>query len=185
MKKQIVIIAGPGGVGKNVIYESIIAHSSHLFERIVSYTSRPIRTGEIAGETYHYISNAEFEKMIAKKEVFEHTRRYDYYRGMSKPIIDKILNSGKIAIKDADLVGVQALRKVYPGKVLAIFITADRDIVKQRLFLRGDTEKENATRLAGFDASMNDKKHFDFVVENNGTLDEAVKKVHSIITENI
>ena len=183
--KQIVIIAGPGGIGKNAMVNALLKRYPQKFEKIVSYTSRAPRPGEIDGVDYNYVSKAEFESMINNNKVFEFTEIYGYYRGMCKPAIDKILRSGKVAIKDTDLIGVQALRRAYPDKVLAIFLTTSRTEIEKRLRSRGDRKEDRMRRLADYDAQMKITHNFDYVVDNSTPLDETVKKVQTILDQHI
>jgi len=180
-RKRIVIIAGPGGIGKNAMVNALLKCNPQTFEKIVSYTSRDRRPGEKNGVDYNYISKDKFEDLIKNKEVFEFTEIYGYYRGMCKPAIDKILAKGKIAIKDTDLIGVQALRRAYPNKVLSIFLTTSRTEIAKRLLSRGDREEDRMRRLADYDTQMKIKHHFDYIVDNTTSLDETVQKVHDIL----
>ena len=102
---------------------------------------------------------------------------------MSRTIIDQILNDGYVGIKTVDVLGVRVLKKLFPGKVLTIFLTVDKDLLKTRLENAGEAEIEK--RLSNYEERHQYINESDFIVENNGTLDEAVQKVHSIITQHI
>lgn len=179
-KSKIVLIAGPGGVGKNAIINNFLSRVSG-FERLVSYTTRSPRSTEKYGIDYYYITDSEFQEKMKSGEIFEHTERYGYFRGMSKNLIDDILARGNRAIKDADIIGVNALRKAYPKNVVSIFVTADKDIIKERLIARGDNTEDRNRRLDGYDKTMKDSKHFDFVIKNNETIEKAVDKIIEIL----
>ena len=179
--KNIVIIEVPSGVGKDSIFSALIGRNPDKFEKIVSVTDREIRPGEIDGITYKFVTTENFEHMVRTGEIFEFTRRHGTYRGMSKPLIDKILNKGKIALKDCDMIGIRAIKNIYPSNVLTIFINARKEEVERRLLARGETDI--AIRLADYNNKIKEIRHFDFVVDNNGTLDEAVQKVQNIIKE--
>lgn len=185
IKKEIIVIEGPSGVGKDSVISMLIKKYPETYEKIISITTRPKRKGESEGAPYYFVNRDQFEEMLHKKEIFEFTLRHGTYRGMSKSHIDNILNSNKIAIKDADLVGVRALKKLYPGKVLTFFLTSPKSVIEQRLLNRGDNKKDIIARLADYDNYVKNKSHFDYVLENNTTLDEITDKIHNIIIQHI
>jgi len=183
--KNIVVLEGPSGVGKDSIIAELMKRHPGKYEKITSVTTREIRPGEIDGVNYKYVNRDQFEEMLRTNEIFEFTQRHGTYRGMSKPIIDKILEAGKIAIKDADIVGVRALKKLYPGQVLTIFVTAPKAEIERRLNARGDNKEDLIRRLKDYDACIKSKILFDHIVENTGALDGTVYKVHLLMSGNI
>lgn len=56
------ILIGKSASGKTTIRD--ILTMKHGFHSIITYTTRPMRKGEISDVTYHYISNEEFLKKI-------------------------------------------------------------------------------------------------------------------------
>jgi len=182
--KRIVIIEGPSGAGKDAINRKLMTRHPGKYQKATSYTTREMRDGEIDGVTYNFVDEKTFKEKLAAGDIFEFTIRHGKYRGLSKALIDKVLDSGKIVLKDADLVGINALKKVYPDQILTIWIDVDKDKVAKRMRYRGDSPEDMARRLADYDTKVLEKKHFDFVVDNNGLLDDCVKKVHDIIWKN-
>jgi len=182
MKTQIVIIEGPSGVGKDSIIAQLIAQYPDRFQKATSYATRAMRPGEVDGFTYNFTDDKTFLAKVKSGDIFEYTQRHGTYRGLSKTLIDRVINTGKIALKDADIIGVRALRATYSNRVLAIFITASREIIEHRLIKRGDSPDDRAKRLADYDNSQTFIPEFDYVVDGNGPLDETVSKVHSIIS---
>jgi len=179
--KNIIVLEGPSGVGKDTIMWELI-ESDPTFQKIVSYTDRERRPNEIAGHHYHFIDTKTFEAKIKSGDIFEYTTRHGTYRGMSKILIDKQLEAGKIVIKDCDPIGLNALKKAYPNKVVGIFITADRKVVKQRLENRGGTDID--VRLKDYDQKIKDAVNYDFTVCNNGEIKKTVAEVRRIMEEN-
>ena len=179
--KKIIIITGPSGAGKNAVIEKLIEKYPDTFEKVVSYTTRAMRPGEVAGVTYHYITNEEFRNKLSSGEIFEYTEIYGYFRGISKTLTDKIIKKGKVAIKDTDILGIHALRREYPGKVIVFFIDADKALLEQRLLARGDSEKDRIRKLGEYDQDITWKKYCDYIIDNNSSLDDCVKRVQDIL----
>ena len=58
---MLVILSGVAGAGKDTIKKELIKRMENI-ETLPSYTSREMRNGDIAGETYNFVSREEFEK---------------------------------------------------------------------------------------------------------------------------
>ena len=179
-KKIIVVIDGPSGVGKDTIIASLIEKHPHLFKKAQSTTTRPMRPNETQGNPYFFVSKDEFEKGIKNGEFFEHTTRHGSYRGMSKHLFDTILEEGKIPLKDCDHIGLNALRKEYPGKVLGIFVNAPKEVIIERLIGRDEGDETLNARIADYDTYVKTSKHFDHEVQNLD-VEDAAKEVISLI----
>jgi len=179
MQKKIIAIEGPSGIGKTVLINALVKLDPDKYEKITSYTTRPKRERETDGCTYNFIDEQTFLEKVKSGDIFEHTTRHGTYRGMSKSSIDKIINNNHIGLKDLDIVGIRSLKRAYPDKVFSIFITADKEVIKRRLEKRG--EKDMQSRLDDYDNVHKHKNEFDCILENNGSLDEIIKKVQYII----
>jgi len=180
MAKQIIVIEGPSGVGKDAIMAELIRRDPNRYKKIPSYCTRARRPNEIDGQSYIFTDEKTFKEKIKNGDIFEHITIYGTYRGMSKQIIDSIINSGKIGLKEPDIVGQRALKKAYPNQVLTIFLTADKEVVIKRLLERNASDNIEQ-RLIHYDVKHKTIAEYDYVVTNNGTLDEAVQKVHDIL----
>jgi len=179
MEKLIVVIEGPSGVGKDSIIQGLI-NKYGIYKKMPSVTTREMRPTESQGNPYFFVSVEQFKKKIKNGDVFEHTMRHGTYRGMSHALIKEIFDAGLIPLKDADIVGIKALKRSYQGKVLTIFVKTTREQVKARLLNRGDGAQDIDVRLKDFDFMMQFESEFDFSVENI-YLNETIDKVHEII----
>ncbi len=57
-----IVILGKACSGKDTVVNRLI--EKYEYERIISYTTRPKRKGEIQDKTYHFISEDEFFSKI-------------------------------------------------------------------------------------------------------------------------
>lgn len=83
---MIIVLLGASGSGKSTIENELATH--HGFNKIVSYTTRSPRDGEVNGKDYHFINNETFEQMLGDGFFAEHeeysqnrlygTVKYDY-----------------------------------------------------------------------------------------------------------
>lgn len=166
MNKNIVIIEGPSGVGKDTIINEIIERYPDKFARPINATTREMRPNESQGNPYLFLSEAEFLDLRKSGEIFEHTIRHGTYRGMRKSSFEEILNQNKIAIRDCDKYGLKALKELYGKQVLGIFLTCDKDIIKERLISRDEPLESMKSRLNDYDQCIKDAYYFDHVIEN-------------------
>jgi pyruvate kinase len=181
MEKQnrIVIIEGPSGAGKDSIINGLIKSSPNNFEKIISLCTREMRNYESQGNPYYFVDDCEFDDMVKSGDIFEWTTRHGKKRGMSEKYINKILCQNKIALKDCDLVGVNALRKRFDN-VLAIFIVVSKAETERRMRKRGDPDDDIKKRLSDYDRHLTESKYYDIIIENKN-LQETIDKVLQIV----
>lgn len=166
MNKNIIIIEGPSGVGKDTIIDTLISRYPDKFGRPINATTREMRPNESQGNPYLFMSEEEFLELRKKGEIFEHTIRHGTYRGMRKSSFDEILNSGKIALRDCDKYGLKALKEIFPKQVIGVFLTCDKDTIKERLLSRNEPLESMNARLKDYDNFIKDAYYYDMVIEN-------------------
>lgn len=94
MKNKIISLTAPSSAGKDYIQNMLVSDCN--FKRIVSYTSRPKRVGEVDGREYHFISDSEMKQMISNNELVEY-REYKvasgdtWYYGIAKNTLEEAL----------------------------------------------------------------------------------------------
>ncbi|MBQ7352257.1 MAG: hypothetical protein IJW59_05320 [Clostridia bacterium] len=181
-KKNIVIIEGPSGVGKDTIINRLIELYPDKFAHPINATTRPMRENESQGNPYLFISEEEFLKMRQSGEIFEHTIRHGTYRGMRKASFDEIINSGKIALRDCDKYGLKALKEIYGDQVLGIFLTCEKEVIRERLINRNEPLSSMNARLKDYDNYIKDAMFFDYVIENI-EIDNTVNQIMSLINK--
>ena len=180
--KNIIIIEGPSGVGKDTIINALISKFPERFARPINATTREMRENERQGNPYLFLSEEEFLKLRASGEIFEHTIRHGTYRGMRKSSFDEILGNGKIALRDCDKYGLGALKEIYGDQVLGIFLTCDKEVIKQRLISRNEPEDSMNIRLKDYDTFIKEAMYFDHVIENI-EIDTTVNQILELINK--
>lgn len=76
LQKKVVMLVGNSGSGKSTLEMNLVNKHSHLFTRVVSYTSRPIdkvNRKEIEGVHYNFLNEEEFMKMKNNGEFIQYT----------------------------------------------------------------------------------------------------------------
>ena len=125
---MLVILSGVAGAGKDTIKKEIIKRMNNV-ESIPSITDRPIRPGDIPGETYIFVDNAKFKEMIENGELYEFDIHHNHYYGVPKKNLNDKIKEGKIVIKDVDVNGTENLVKILKGnmKVVTIFLRVPKE----------------------------------------------------------
>lgn len=139
------IIIGKTASGKDTVVNELVNYG---YEKIVTYTSRPMRTGEEENVTYHYISEDEFKSKINDGFFLEY-KKYNtecgtWYYGCALNDFNKDTKN-KVIILTPD--GYRDfLNKVFiPHK--SIYLYANNTTIKGRLIKRGDKKDEAERRL--------------------------------------
>lgn len=77
-----IVLVGPSASGKSSIAKYIADHSD--YEQIVTYTTRPMREGEIDGVDYHFVSINDFIEKIHNDFFMEVAKYNNWWYGSAK-----------------------------------------------------------------------------------------------------
>ena len=176
------VLSGPSGVGKDAVMARLREQGFPL-RFAVTVTTRPPREGEVHGVDYFFVSDAEFDRMLAANELLEwavvHGRRY----GVPREQVREIVQAGEDILMRVDVQGAATIRAKVPGAVLIFLAPPSMESLKARLSRRAtETPEELATRIANAAEEMKRLPEFDYKVVNpDDGLDEAVEKVKAIV----
>jgi guanylate kinase len=152
----------------------------------VSATTRPIRTGEVHGKDYFFLTNVEFEDRIRMGDLVEWEEIYGNYYGTLKSEIRRALDHGNSMMFDVDVKGALSIRRHFPNDSVLIFIKPpSMEVLKNRLENR---KTENPAtlkrRLDRVPMELQEGSQFDFQVVNDD-LTKAVAEVDEIVRNNV
>lgn len=175
------ILCGKTCAGKDRVLSEL---EKFGFEKLVTYTTRPKRPGEIEGKSYHFISEGEFRR-LKDDGFFAETTSYDtvhgkWYYGSAKENYQK----DKVMIANPD--GVKILRNRKDINPVFFYIYAPNDVLAERLIKRGDDPAEAKRRL---ESDKNDfygiENYVDLVFINRDTTDieELAKQIYDNYTK--
>lgn len=185
-KNKILIISGPSGVGKSTICKRIFNNKNLNLVPSISFTTRPIRNGEINGVDYNFVSVDEFKNMIVHDDLIEYIKFQDNYYGTSKNQCLKVLNdSNHHLILEIDVIGAEAFKNQFE-KVVSIFLIPNSfETLQNRIKKRGaETPEQITARMHKATSEMMEKSKYDYQVINND-LDATVEQVIRIIKQEI
>jgi guanylate kinase len=168
-------LAGPSGVGKSSVVHELRALYPELWFS-VSATTREQRPGEVDGRDYHFVTPAEFDRMVAGGELLEWANIHGgiHRSGTPRAPIEQRLASGRSALVEVDLQGARELRATVPEAFLVFLSPPSWDDLVERLTGRGTEPPdvvERRLRTAKEEIAAQDE--FDAVVVNTNVRDAA------------
>lgn len=119
---MLVIVSSPSGAGKTTLTRRLIQEFGPKLEFSVSYTTRPMRPGEVDGRDYWFVTPEKFDDMVRAHEFAEYATVFGNRYGTAQAPIDTALAAGRDVIFDVDWQGGKNLAELWPRDSLKIFI---------------------------------------------------------------
>jgi guanylate kinase len=165
---KLIVVAGPTAVGKGTVLARIRQrHPEVRFS--VSATTRDPRPGEIDGQHYFFVSNAEFDDLVANNQMLEWAVVHGHNRyGTPRAPIDDALRAGESIILEIDIQGARQVKAVMPEAVLVFLLPPSWDELVRRLETRGtEGPEEQARRLETAKTEFAAQDEFDVTIVND------------------
>ena len=138
-------LMGKSASGKDTIYNRLLAMERLHLRRVVPYTTRPMRSGEIDGQTYVFCTEQQVADFEAAGKIIE-LRAYHTVYGIWKYFT---ADDGQICLAESDylMIGtVESYRKLkeYYGEayLVPIYIEVDDGVRLQRALERERSQAE-------------------------------------------
>jgi guanylate kinase len=178
----LVVLSGPSGAGKDAVRDLLMAWRLPL-HFVVTMTTRPPRPGEKEGIDYHFVDDAEFDRIEAEGGLIEHALVYGQKKGVPRFEITEPLAAGRDVLARVDVQGAATLKTLQPDAVLIFIAPPSREEEARRLNHRAtETDAERRLRLETAEQEMQASRDFDYIVENEtGKLVETARRVVEII----
>lgn len=176
INKNLIIISGPSGVGKDSVINKIKSLDNKISVAI-SVTTRKMRLGETDGVSYHFLSREEFETKIKNSEFLEYSEYCGNYYGILTKPIEKAINSERKIILKIDIQGAEKIRKIYNDNFSIFILPPSIEVLKQRIISRNlDSKDDLNLRLKRAIIEIKNSYKYDFIVKND-TVEECAEKI--------
>lgn len=187
--KKLFLLVGKSASGKDTFMNMLLSDFKEI-KPLVSHTTRPMRTGEKDGETYHFVDDATFEEMLDNGEFLETTsytiesENKIYKYGLSK----KEVMDTPYAMTIVNPYGLNNLlaNKFIKDNIVSILITRnDKDRILAYI-----NRDENVNIKEMIDRYKRDEEDFenvmtDYILENNDAICNSYIKLYKLIKEEI
>jgi guanylate kinase len=173
------VIAAPSGAGKTSLLRALLQRRPNLAFS-VSCTTRASRPHEQDGRDYHFVSRAEFERLVKAEAFIEHADVFGNLYGTLQATVESALAEGRDLILEIDWQGANQVRSRLPEAIQIFILPPSRRELEARLRKRGtDSPEAIARRLAESVSEMSHWRDFDYVVIN-GDFDQALAEIEAI-----
>ena len=175
-KGRLVVLSGPGGVGKSTVAKAL-KESSPFFVSI-SATTRAPRFNEVAGVDYHFYTHEKFDQAISRGEFLEWAEFAGNRYGTPRKAVEDALRDGQSVLLEIEITGARQVKEKVPEALLVFLEPPTWEELVSRLEGRGtDSPERRAARLALAQEEMAAASFFDKVLIN----EEVEKVVASLI----
>jgi len=178
------VVSAPSGAGKTTLVERI-RRTPNLFYS-VSCTTRTPRAGEIDGQDYRFLSDADFRERVAKGDFVEHAQVHgDHYGTLREPIVTN-LETGRDVLIDIDTQGAAVIRNcgdpLIRDALADVFIMPpDLEELRKRLLKRGtETAQQIDSRLGTAAREMEHWRDYRYTIIS-GSVEEDLQRFRQII----
>jgi guanylate kinase len=161
------VLSGPSGVGKGSVVAVLRRRHPDVWLS-VSVTTRSPRPGEQDGVEYSFISQAEFDRMVAAGELLEHDAHMGASYGTPRAPVEEQLRRGVPVLLEIDLHGARQVRAQMPEAQLVFLAPPSFDELARRLVGRGTEDPAKVRdRLDRARMEVAAEDEFDVVVVND------------------
>lgn len=177
---RLVVVSGPSGVGKGTVVRGVLTARPDL-SLSVSATTREPRPGEEDGVHYRFLSDAEFDRLVAAGAFLEWAEVFGRRYGTLAEDVERARSAGRDVILEIDVQGAAVVRARIPDAVLIFLQPPSEEELGRRLAARGtETGEDLERRLAEARREVAESSWFDHIVINDD-IDRAVAEVLAII----
>jgi guanylate kinase len=180
-RARLTVLSGPTAVGKGTVVTRLSQEHPEIFVS-VSVTTRPPRPGEVDGVHYHFVSDAEFDALIAEGALLEWAIVHGVHRyGTPRDPVLRALDEGRPALLEIDLQGARQVKANCPDARFVFLAPPSWEELVRRLVGRGtESAVQQQRRLETAGAELAARAEFDHVVVNR-EIGQAVEDLVALV----
>ena len=179
-KGMLLVISGPSGAGKGTLVERLLQKDpSFCFS--VSVTTRGKRKNEVEDVHYHFISEAEYDKLLDADAFLEHASVHGHRYGTLKSEVYERMERGQNVLLDIDPQGARAVMEKEPDCVSVFILPPSYSELKIRLHTRNTEQQEEIERrLGNAKAEIAQMNRYRYLIVNDD-LDLAFEQLQAVV----
>ena len=193
---KMIYLMGKSSSGKDTVYRHLLEWNEVCLKKVVPYTTRPIRAGEVEGEEYYFTDEGGFRKLEASGRIVE-ARAYDTYHGLWRYFT---VDDGNIDLSRNNYLTIGTIESYlrtagYFGKekILPVFLEVDDGIRLKRALERELQEEkpryqEMCRRFLADGEDFAQEKIKEAGITRrfiNNELDSCLEEIKKYITDNL
>lgn len=165
---RVTVLAGPTAVGKGTVSADVRSRYPEVAISVSATTRRP-RPGEVDGVHYHFVTEEQFDRMVAGGELLEWALVHGRQRsGTPRHAVETALSSGHPVLLEIDIQGARQIRTTYPQAQFVFLAPPSWDELVARLVGRGtEDDEERQRRLASARVELAAEPEFDRTIVNH------------------
>jgi guanylate kinase len=166
--KKLFVLSSPSGGGKSTLAKYLMKNHPNV-QFSISCTTRQMRTGEVEGKDYYFLTKDQFLEKLKNNEFAETEEIFGNFYGTLKSEIEQKIQGNSYILFDVDVKGALSLKKAFPDNSLLIFIAPPSETeLERRLRNRGtETDEQIKNRLARAAEELELIDAFDYVIVND------------------
>lgn len=166
MTAPLLVVSGPSGVGKSTVVRAAVALDPRIWLS-VSATTRAPRPGEVDGREYFFVTDAQFDDLVATGGLLEWAGYAGNRYGTPRRAVEEHRAAGTPVLLEIEVQGARQVRRSVPEAVLVFLEPPSWEVLTRRLTGRGtESEEVVARRLAAAREEMSAAGEFDRVLVN-------------------
>lgn len=178
---RLVVLSGPSGVGKTTVVRLIRQRVPDLWVS-VSATTRFPRPGETDGVNYLFVTDEQFDRLVADGDLLEWAEYAGHRYGTPRRPVEAVRATGTPVLLEIDIAGARQVRAQVADALLVFLAPPSHEVLVQRLTGRGTEDRAVvADRLRRAEHEMAAQHEFDHVLVNDD-LDEVVARLVALAT---
>ena len=179
-KGILLVISGPSGAGKGTLVAKLLDQDPS-FAFSVSVTTRGRRENEIEDVHYHFISEAEYDKLLSEDAFLEHASVHGHRYGTLKSEVYDRIDRGQNVLLDIDPQGARSVMEKEKNAVSVFILPPSYHDLKVRLHTRNtENEEEIQRRLNNARGEIAQMNKYRYLVVNDD-LELAYEQLVSIV----
>ena len=178
----LVVFSAPSGCGKDTILQAIFkTKNCEDFVLSRSMTTRAPRSGETDGVDYFFITDEQYQELVAQDAFLEHATVHGHSYGTLKSQIEEKLSKGLNVVLDIDPQGAKQVIAQWPECVSIFLLPPSYQKLRERLYGRNtDASEEIERRLKNAKGEIEQAGMYQYAVVNDD-LQLALSQVSAII----